>query len=110
MRQPAKPVSTISKLLAALCTALFSAAALAIQPFVIRDIRVEGVQRTAEMLGEAWQTIWPCFSTVPARLMGLDIALAPGQPASFCLVETDAANQPKCIRVYLNGAEAGRSN
>jgi len=46
MRHPAKPVFTISKLLAALCTALFSAAALAIQPFVIRDIRVEGVQRT----------------------------------------------------------------
>lgn len=46
MRQPAKAIPTISKLLAALCTALFSAAALAIQPFVIRDIRVEGVQRT----------------------------------------------------------------
>ncbi|MBL8524837.1 MAG: outer membrane protein assembly factor BamA [Betaproteobacteria bacterium] len=46
MRQTAKPIPTISKLLAALCTALFSVAALAIQPFVIRDIRVEGVQRT----------------------------------------------------------------
>ncbi len=46
MRQPAKPVFAFSKLLAALCTALFSASVLAIQPFVIRDIRVEGVQRT----------------------------------------------------------------
>jgi outer membrane protein insertion porin family len=46
MRQPAKPVFAFSKLLAALCTALFSASVLASQPFVIRDIRVEGVQRT----------------------------------------------------------------
>jgi len=35
-----------SKLLALLLSGLFSAAAFAIQPFVIRDIRVEGVQRT----------------------------------------------------------------
>ena len=35
-----------SKLLSALLAALFSAAALAIQPFVIKDIRVEGAQRT----------------------------------------------------------------
>ncbi len=35
-----------SRLLAALLGSLFSAAALAIQPFQIRDIRVEGVQRT----------------------------------------------------------------
>ncbi|MBL8514462.1 MAG: outer membrane protein assembly factor BamA, partial [Betaproteobacteria bacterium] len=36
----------ISKLLASLCAALFTSAALAFQPFVIKDIRVEGVQRT----------------------------------------------------------------
>ena len=35
-----------SKLLSALLAAFFSAAALAIQPFVIKDIRVEGAQRT----------------------------------------------------------------
>ena len=34
------------KLLSALLATLFSAAAFAIQPFVIRDIRVEGAQRT----------------------------------------------------------------
>jgi len=34
------------KLLSALLAALFSAAAFAIQPFVIKDIRVEGAQRT----------------------------------------------------------------
>ena len=35
-----------SKLLSALLAAVFSAAAFAIQPFVIKDIRVEGAQRT----------------------------------------------------------------
>ena len=35
-----------SQLLSALLAAFFSAAALAIQPFVIKDIRVEGAQRT----------------------------------------------------------------
>ena len=35
-----------SKLLTVLLSGLFSAAAFAIQPFTIRDIRVEGVQRT----------------------------------------------------------------
>ena len=39
-------VRPTSKLLAALLSSLFSIAAFAIQPFVIRDIRVEGVQRT----------------------------------------------------------------
>jgi len=71
---------------------------------------IEGVQRTAQMLGESWQTVWPCFSTVPAQMMGLDVALEPGKAASFCLVETDAAQLPKRIRVYLNGEEKGRSN
>ena len=35
-----------SKLLSALLAAIFSSAAFAIQPFVIKDIRVEGAQRT----------------------------------------------------------------
>jgi outer membrane protein insertion porin family len=39
-------VRPTSKLLAALLSSLFSVAAFAIQPFVVKDIRVEGVQRT----------------------------------------------------------------
>src|SRR5512134_566152 len=35
-----------SRFLPALLAALMSSAALAIEPFVVRDIRVEGVQRT----------------------------------------------------------------
>jgi outer membrane protein insertion porin family len=37
---------SVPKLLVALLSGLFSAAAFAIQPFTIKDIRVEGVQRT----------------------------------------------------------------
>ncbi len=40
------PHRAISRLLAALIGGFFSLAAFAIQPFVVRDIRVEGVQRT----------------------------------------------------------------
>ncbi len=50
MPQSYKKSQKISSLLAALAatflTAVYSVAALAIQPFTIRDIRVEGVQRT----------------------------------------------------------------
>ncbi|MBL8521904.1 MAG: outer membrane protein assembly factor BamA [Betaproteobacteria bacterium] len=38
--------SRVSALLVSLCAALFTSAALAFQPFTIKDIRVEGVQRT----------------------------------------------------------------
>lgn len=40
------PAKTLSRLVLALLSGLVSFAAFAIQPFVIRDIRVEGVQRT----------------------------------------------------------------
>ena len=40
------PAHIVPRVLAGLLASLFSLAALAIQPFVIRDIRVEGVQRT----------------------------------------------------------------
>lgn len=46
MRPSRTALFTVSRLLATLCAALVSTTAMAIQPFVIRDIRVEGVQRT----------------------------------------------------------------
>lgn len=45
-RRTSRVSARISTLLASLCAALFTSAALAFQPFVIKDIRVEGVQRT----------------------------------------------------------------
>jgi outer membrane protein insertion porin family len=46
LSSPTSQRRLISRLVAALFGSLVSLAALAIQPFVIRDIRVEGVQRT----------------------------------------------------------------
>src|SRR6195256_4633881 len=47
-RQPARapPAGSKLKALPALFAALFAHAALAFEPFVVKDIRVEGVQRT----------------------------------------------------------------
>ncbi len=45
---------------------------------------IEGVQRTAQMLGVEWQTVWDSFSLVPARMMRLDLTLAAGRTANFC--------------------------
>ena len=45
-RKPGSAHSSLAALAAALLSATFSSAALAFDPFVIRDIRVEGVQRT----------------------------------------------------------------
>ena len=45
-RKPGSAHSSLAALAAALLSATFSGAALAFDPFVIRDIRVEGVQRT----------------------------------------------------------------
>jgi len=64
---------------------------------------IEGVQRTAQMLGVEWQSIWDSFSIVPARMMGLDLSLALGKSASFSVVETDAAGMPIASHVYLGG-------
>src|SRR5262249_27448287 len=37
---------------------------------------IDGVFRAAQMLNRPWQEIWNGFSTIPARLMGLDSEIA----------------------------------
>ena len=68
---------------------------------------IEGVQRTAQMLGLEWQMVWDSFSLVPARMMGLDLELVSGKNASFCLVEVDDAGLPSKVQVVLNGVKLG---
>ena len=51
---------------------------------------IDGVFRAAQMLDRPWQEIWPRFSSIPARLMGLQDNLAVGHPADFCLLRTTA--------------------
>jgi N-acetylglucosamine-6-phosphate deacetylase len=51
---------------------------------------IDGILRAAQMLGCAWQEVWPRFSITPARLLGLTNELAVGQSAHFCVVEVAA--------------------
>src|SRR5438093_2679135 len=64
---------------------------------------IEGVFRAAQMLGCAWQRVWPRFSEAPAKLMGLRNELAAGQPADFCVLELSGENQLADLRVYVGG-------
>jgi N-acetylglucosamine-6-phosphate deacetylase len=64
---------------------------------------LEGVQRAAKMLGIEWQSLWDSFSSVPTRMMGVDLGIAIGKPATFSLIETDATGVPVKIQSYLDG-------
>jgi N-acetylglucosamine-6-phosphate deacetylase len=47
---------------------------------------IDGILRAAQMLGCSWQAVWPGFSEVPARMVGLQCRLAVGQPSDFCVL------------------------
>ncbi len=64
---------------------------------------VEGVFRTAEMLGCPWQEAWGRFSEKPAQLMGLSHELVVGAPATFCVVEISPAGGLRDLQTYWNG-------
>ncbi len=64
---------------------------------------LEGVFRAAEMLGCPWQQAWERFSARPRALLGLPAPLAPGQAASFCVVE-DVPGRGNTVTVYSHGA------
>jgi N-acetylglucosamine-6-phosphate deacetylase len=64
---------------------------------------VDAVFRAAEMLGCAWQEVWPRLSEAPAKFMGLSHQLAVGQPATFCLLKVTALNQLMDLQVYTDG-------
>jgi len=57
----------------------------------------------AQMLQGNWRDCWDAISTVPARFMGLEAGLAPGQPANFCLVPADESNALPGCKVYYHG-------
>jgi len=54
---------------------------------------IDGIVRAAQMLDCSWSEIWPRFSAMPARLMGLTHELAVGLPAEFCLFELKGENE-----------------
>jgi N-acetylglucosamine-6-phosphate deacetylase len=60
---------------------------------------IEGIFRAAEMIGSSWREVWPRFSEIPARLMGLDSGVAVGLPADLCLIEVTELNQLQALKV-----------
>ena len=64
---------------------------------------IEGIFRAARMLGCSWREVWGHFSEVPAAFLGLPGKLAPGQPASFCLLSNPPANEMPELRVIVDG-------
>ncbi len=54
---------------------------------------IDGILRAAQMLNCPWQEVWPRFSGIPARVMGLRSELKVGEPADFCLLKVSGANQ-----------------
>ena len=67
---------------------------------------IDGVFRAAKMLGCSWREVWPRFSEVPAKWMGLPCGLTPGNPADFCLLTVKPENQLKKMKVFFSGEAA----
>jgi N-acetylglucosamine-6-phosphate deacetylase len=60
---------------------------------------IDAISRAARMLRCPWQQVWPRFSEIPARLLGLNSGLAVGQSAAFCLIHNDKNNEIDEIHV-----------
>ncbi len=66
---------------------------------------IDGIFRAAKMLGCSWREVWPRFSTIPAKLIGLQAELSIGEPADFCLLKVTKNDELKQLRVFANGEE-----
>src|SRR5207247_9107198 len=64
---------------------------------------IDGIFRAAEMLRCSWQEVWPRFSEVPAKLMGLPSGLTPGNSADFCLLRLTADHRLLDLKVFVHG-------
>jgi N-acetylglucosamine-6-phosphate deacetylase len=64
---------------------------------------IDGVFRAAEMLECSWQEVWPRFSEVPAKLMGLRNELEVGARADFCLLKVSGDNRMRELTTHAAG-------
>jgi N-acetylglucosamine-6-phosphate deacetylase len=64
---------------------------------------IDGVFRAAEMLECSWQEVWPRFSEVPAKLMGLKNELLIGGRADFCVMKMAGKNKVVELRTHAAG-------
>jgi N-acetylglucosamine-6-phosphate deacetylase len=64
---------------------------------------IGGVFRAAEMLECKWQEIWPRYSEIPARMMGLGNELVVGERADFCVLKMAGKNKLAELRTHAAG-------
>jgi N-acetylglucosamine-6-phosphate deacetylase len=60
----------------------------------------DGVLRATQMTGQPWQEMWLASSLRPAEFMGWTNELKAGQPADFCVVETEGDGDPIRIAAH----------
>jgi N-acetylglucosamine-6-phosphate deacetylase len=61
---------------------------------------IDGVFRAAEMLECKWQEVWPRYSEIPARMMGLGNELVAGGRADFCVLKMRGKNRLAELRTH----------
>jgi len=64
---------------------------------------IDGIFRAARMLGCSWQEVWPRFSEMPGRFMGLPGGLEVGAPADFCVLSVKTENTLQELKVFTKG-------
>jgi N-acetylglucosamine-6-phosphate deacetylase len=64
---------------------------------------VRAVFRAAQMLGCSWHECWRRMSEIPARFVGLKNEINVGAPANFCVIELDAEQRLRALRMVVNG-------
>jgi N-acetylglucosamine-6-phosphate deacetylase len=64
---------------------------------------IQGILRAAEMRACSWQSVWPNFSTVPRKMMGLEEDLSAGKEATFCVLETGDDGSLRGGKLYVRG-------
>jgi N-acetylglucosamine-6-phosphate deacetylase len=67
---------------------------------------IEGIFRAATMLHCSWQEVWPQFSELPARFMGLTRGIEIGKAADFCVLEVTPQNQLESLQAFVGGEAA----
>ena len=63
---------------------------------------LDGIIRSAQMLGCSWQEVWPHFSSIPRRFARLPPAWRAGREADFCLLE-DLGRRRWKFTPYIGG-------
>lgn len=64
---------------------------------------IDGIRRSATMLGRSWTAVWDHYCEVPARLMGLTTGLNIGAPADFCVLEPDPQGNAGQLTTFVRG-------